>query len=144
MAWSWYAAKSVYETTVGPGKDRRGDRLVEERIVLVKARSASEAMAKAEKEALRYTRGLRYKNYDGDLVQTKYIGALDVFTMDGEPAGGREVYSSSRIVSANMKTEDLLDILLGPEQSDEEQKARRRFEPDSPAEPDDLVSGDTT
>jgi hypothetical protein len=107
-----------------------GERLVEERVVPVKARSADEAIARAEKEAARYADVSRHRNSDGDLVETRYVGALDVFFIQGEPSSGQEVYSSMRVVKGNLDNRVLLDLLLGDDASDEKVvDQRRKYEP---------------
>lgn len=137
MDWAWYAVKSIYETTVSPGgsagrREASAERLVEERVVLVKAGSLDDALAKGEAEARRYAHGqVAYRNRDGDSVSTRYLGALDAFSIDGEPTHGTQVFSSLRIVR-DMADRELLDLLLGPESAEDEE--RRKYEPDSPIE----------
>lgn len=141
MAWSWFGVKSIYQTTVlpAPGRGRRkqqqtsGERLVEERVILVRARSFDEAIAKAEKEAASYADMPRHRNHDGDLVETKYVGALNVFSIKGEPGSGQEVYSSMRVVAGDVHDDQLLDLLLGEDTSDDEVvEQRRKYEPAGP------------
>lgn len=91
MTWSWFGVKTIYQTTVAPplGHGRRkqnkaSDRLVEERIVLLKARSAEEAIAKAEREAALYAEGPRYRNRSGDLVRLPGSSIM----VDGNNAAG--------------------------------------------------------
>jgi hypothetical protein len=134
VAWSWYGVKSLYETVVDGDSS---DRLVEERVVLVKARSASEAIGRAEREAREYTNGLRYKNRDGQTVITRPLGALDAFSLTGSPASGSEVYSSQRVVDSRMNNKRLFDLLIGPERTSADDEGRRKYEPDAPADSDD-------
>lgn len=138
MAWSWFGVKSIYETKVLPTPGRGGrnklhqprERLVEERVVLLRARSVEEAIAKAEKEAARYADTPRHRNHEGDLVETRYVGALDVFSIDGEPGSGREIYSSMRVVPGDLDDDTLLDLLLGQDASNDEVAEKRiKYEP---------------
>lgn len=137
MSWSWYGVKTIYETTVSLVSPRqrkggkRSERLVEERVVLFKARTADEAIVKAEAEARRYTQGLRYRNQDGNLVKTSYLGAADAFSIGSEPTNGREVYSSHRLVRDEVRDREVLDILLGPADGQDDE-ARRKYEPAQP------------
>ncbi len=141
MAWRWYGAKTVYETVVTPerasggtsGGRRTQERLIEERVVLVRARSSDEAIRKAEGEAEAYAEGPSHQNRDGAQVQTRYLGACDVFTIAGDAEAGAEVYSSMRIVDARQSTDRVLDMLLGPAEVDaREQRRRAKFEPWEP------------
>jgi hypothetical protein len=101
--------------------------------VLLRARSADEAIAKAEKEAASYVDVPRHRNRDGDLVETKYVGALDVFSIEGEPGSGREIYSSMRLVRGDLDDDALLDLLLGEDISDDKvAEERRKYEPAGP------------
>ena len=132
----WYGAKSIYETTVvqrapssiGPDGSRL-ERLIEERVVLFCAQDSEEALAQAEAEARRYAQGPKFQNADGELVETRYLGCLDVFTISGEPGDQREVYSSLRVVR-NMGNQELADILLGPDNVED----RRKYEPKVPTD----------
>ena len=63
MAWNWYGAKTLYRYRAR-GRARRPDRgfnrentLVEERVVLFRARSFDEAISRAEAEAISYSEG---------------------------------------------------------------------------------------
>lgn len=104
MSWKWYGVKTLYRTrTIGrPRKvdanyDREGT-LVEERVVLFRARNFDEAMDKAEAEAKRYASAFTPRNRYGQRIRQQYLGCADAFVIDGAPAVGCEVFSSTRVV----------------------------------------------
>ena len=133
--WAWYAVKTLYRTTatgLPARRDAHLDRnatLVEERVVLVRARSFDEAIRKGEKEARDYARGASYRNPYGQRVATRYLGECDAFQLAADPAHGREVYSRTEIVSADVSTEAVVERLLGHEEPDGGDTRRRKFVP---------------
>lgn len=98
MAWNWYGVKTLYRTTV-VGEPVEVDRyydpeatLVEERVVLFRARNFDEALAKAEAEARRYAQGERWNRY-GQKIRQRYLGAANAYWMFDSPGQGVEVFS---------------------------------------------------
>jgi hypothetical protein len=79
---SWYGVRSVY---VHHDLQRGQDRLYEERIVLIRATSDEEAIAKAEAEA---------KTYGPEDVE--YLGYLMTYHLFDEPGDMAEVFSLMR------------------------------------------------
>jgi len=140
MALKWYGVKSLYETTVSaPGSIRKarkrptGERLITERIVLVRAQSPEHAILAAEKEAHQHAQVLHYRNCDGHLVKTKYLEACDSFAIHGAPGHCVEVYSSMRRVPSAKSQASMLDMLLGPVEIDQKEAERRSvYEPWAP------------
>ena len=78
----WYGIRTVYEHV---SRKQGQDRLYEERIVLIRAGSFEEALAKAEAEANSYaTEGVRFLNYS------------TAFRLFDPPTDGAEVFSLMR------------------------------------------------
>src|SRR6185295_17315655 len=79
----WYAAQCVFRhKDAGRGPKQT----YEERIILLRAISADEAIARAEKEA---------EGYCADLNECEYLGYVQVFHLFEEVLGdGTEVFSS--------------------------------------------------
>jgi hypothetical protein len=117
MAWEWYGVKSLFETTASPrkrtarGNPKRSSSLIEERIILVYARTFNEAIRKSEKEATVYARGPTYRNRHGDVVRTKYLGVCNAFSIRAVPSSGIEVYSSMQVVSSK-RLKAAIDTLM--------------------------------
>src|SRR5262245_36715139 len=102
MSWRWFGVKTAYRTEAR-GRPKSVDSLyepkttlVEERVVLIRARGAKDAIRRAEKEARRYVRDMRYRNAYGERVRQRYLGACDVFELFENPGAGIEVFSSNR------------------------------------------------
>jgi hypothetical protein len=103
MAWKWYGVKTVYRTTA-EGEPAQTDRyfdpsasLVEERVVLVRARNFDEALAKGEKEARAYAAG-DVENRYGQRVRQRYLGVADAYEMPEAPGNLVEAYSKTELV----------------------------------------------
>jgi hypothetical protein len=104
MAWNWYGVKTVYRTTA-QGEPAETDKyfdpaatLVEERVVLIRARSFDEALAKGEKEARAYADGGTVQNRYGQRVKQRYLGVADAYEMSDSPGNLVEVYSKTELV----------------------------------------------
>ncbi len=121
MAWKWFSAKTVYRTTT-PGRARRVDAmyipdhtLVEERVIVLKARSFDEALRRAETEARTYARRLKgRRNRYGQQIITRYLGDIEVFEMFDPPRSMIEVYSSMYTISGNIPDRTISDNHFGP------------------------------
>ena len=82
MDLGWYGVRTVYEHL---NREEDGERLYEERVVLIRAESSDEALRKAEEEARAYTNeGIRY------------LGYASLFEMFDVPGENAEVYSLMR------------------------------------------------
>ena len=99
--WKIYAVKTIYRNkAIGnpktTDKDYRCDLdMIEERIVLIKARSFSEAIKKGEKEANKYASFESHINPYGQKVVEKYIGSIDAFEPFDDIAENKEIFSST-------------------------------------------------
>jgi len=122
--WKLYAAKTLYRTkAVGRPKAARprGARvdLVEERVVLIRARSKAEALDRGQAEAEAYASGPSYVNPYGQEVITAYLGAIEVFEPFDDVGANKEIYSSTRLVAPTLSDEAVVDRLLGRDRNDE-------------------------
>ena len=83
----WWGAKVLFQHT--DLAERRGETVFEERVVLIRARTAEQAIERAEKVARAYV-----KDLDGGC---KYLGFLDVFhPWQTRIGSGSEIYSLMR------------------------------------------------
>ncbi len=121
MAWKWYGVKTLYRTRA-IGKPRVVDRnydaegtLVEERVVLIRARNFDEAFAKAEAEAKEYAAIPHGGNQYGQRVVSRYLSACEAFELFDPPAAGREVYSCTRVVPAGVSDAAVARQMIGSE-----------------------------
>jgi hypothetical protein len=105
MVMKWYGAKTLYRARAYGGAiatDRYHDpqaSLVEERVVLFRARSFDDAIEKAEKEAATYVKDTHVNPY-GQTVRVRYLGDVNVYELFDAPGAGVEVYSRTEFVPA--------------------------------------------
>ena len=130
MLWKWYGVKTIYRTTVR-GIPRRVDSvfdpkatLIEERVVVFRARSFDEAIERAEAEARRYA-GVKHRNAYGQTVKQRYLGACDAFEMFDSPGPSREVYSQTEVLPESISDTEVLKRRLGNERR--RSKVRKKF-----------------
>lgn len=130
--WRWFGVKTVYRTTA-KGKPHGTDRfydpdfsLVEERVVLFRARNQPEAMKRAEREAQAYAAQLRTRNPYGQQLVTRYLGAMDCYGMfDDLDGSGSEVFSSTQVVSRRTPDRKIVSSVLRPDESKKDEARRR-------------------
>jgi Domain of unknown function (DUF4288) len=130
MAWRWFAVKTIYRTRA-LGKPRFTDddfdaeaTLIEERVVLFRARGFDEALDKGEREARAYTRG-EHRNRYGQRVVQKYLAACDAYELFDEPGNRAEVFSSTEVVPESVSDAEVADRRIGAER--ERSRARTKF-----------------
>jgi hypothetical protein len=99
--------------------------VVEERVVLFKARGFGAAIRAAEKEARHYARH-RHVNPYGQRVVTRYLGACDAFELFKAPDARAEVFSTTEVVSKRVTDRTIVDQRLGPRINEKADRARRR------------------
>lgn len=85
---TWFGAKTLYRWPDSYSKAGSRGYAYEERVIILRARGADEAIQRAEQEALRYAAAA------GD--ETEYLGAVDVFEMFDGVEDGAEVFSLLR------------------------------------------------
>lgn len=119
--WKLYAVKTVYRIDAR-GRPRgvdeayaKGRVMVEERIVLFRARSCDEAIEKAEREAREYGARYVHTNPYGQQVFCEFTGIVDAYAPFDPPAVGAELFSSRRLLPKRLDQAALADLFLGPE-----------------------------
>ena len=128
----WYGVKSLYRSfAIGRPRavDSRFDRrvtMVEERVVLFKARSFEESIRAAEVEAREYAKS-RHVNPYGQQVRVRYLGAVDAFELIGGPSHKGEVFSTTALVPKRVGDRTVVNRRLGPVESKAESRKRRNF-----------------
>ena len=130
MVWKWFSVKTLtrWEAIGKPAKiDDNYDEettLLEERIVLIKARNFDEAIKKGEKEAKDNLS--EYKNFYGQKIRLRYLESCDAFELFDEPIEtGVEIFSSIETVSRKIKDSALIENKMGKNES-AESFARKR------------------
>ena len=133
--WKWYGVKTVYRLEPG-GKPEATDRdywgdgsLVEERVVLFRARSFKEASRKAEREAKKYAAESTDRNPYGQKLSLRYLGACDAYelTPDETPESGVEVFSMTELTPRSTSDEAVIRRRLGAEESQRAKARRKNF-----------------
>lgn len=132
MPWKWFGVKTVLRTEaqgVPTSQDSSYDSeatLVEERVLLVRARSFAEAIVKAESEVKEYASG-QYSNHYGQVIKQRYLGACDVFELYEDPASQVEVFSTTELVPQSISDDDIVNQHFGAKKSSDEMQKRRKF-----------------
>lgn len=132
MSWKWFGVKTVFRTET-KGKASSVDSvydpdatLVEERIILIRARSFDEAIAKAESEAKLYE-VKTHSNFYGQTVKTRYLNACDAFELFDDPGPNIEVYSATALVPKNISDSQVLEQHLGADETNLSRQWRKKF-----------------
>jgi hypothetical protein len=122
MGWKWFSVKSLYRTeAIGKpiAKDKYYNKtvtLVEERVLMFKARNHKEAIKKAEKESQGYIQDSHVNPY-GQRVTTRFMEALDSFELFAKPhkktKSGLEVYSTTFLISKKISDASVVNMHLG-------------------------------
>jgi hypothetical protein len=101
---AWFGVKTLYRTQA-LGKPAARDRhfdpsltLVEERVVLVRARNHDDAIRKAEQQARKYAAFVTWRNPYGQRLRVRYVGACRSYELFDPPRAGAEVYSDTFLV----------------------------------------------
>ena len=122
--WQWYGVKTVFrETPQGSpkGRDQRyvkGLTLVEERVVLIRARNFDEALRKGEKESKRYIESTEARNRYGQRLVSREI-FCEAYDMSPEdPEAGVELFSAMEVVPGSVSDEKLLRRFIGYRDAD--------------------------
>src|SRR5262245_8992166 len=129
---SWFGVKTLFRVEpVGRplGKDRlysRNMTMVEERVVVVRARSASEALKIGETEARRYARS-SHRNPYGQRVRTRRLDCIEAYDMNEPLHELTEVYSSTRVVPRRVSDRTLVRRAFGPVESHRVRASRRNI-----------------
>lgn len=114
----WYGVKTLYRwVAVGrpAGKDRlysASFTLVEERVVLIQARTFDEAIRKAEREAQRYCTH-RYRNPYGQRVKFRALSYVNASIIDSRPGHAAELFSVTEVVPRSVSDRAVAQRLIG-------------------------------
>ncbi|HQZ82563.1 MAG TPA: DUF4288 domain-containing protein [Pyrinomonadaceae bacterium] len=130
MVWKWFGVKTLFRWEA-IGKRRSVDEsyhddatLVEERIVLIRARSFDEAIKKGEKEAENYS--AEYKSFYGQKVKQRYLKVCDAFELFDEPnESGVEVFSLIETVSKKIEDSVIIENKFGKDENIESFNRKR-------------------
>jgi hypothetical protein len=101
--------------------------LVEERIVILRARGFEEAIRKGEAEARSYARDCRHRNPYGQQVRQRYLAYCDAYIFDDAPKEGAEVYSSTEVAPRKSSDRALLRRVIGRKESRRAHQSRRNI-----------------
>jgi hypothetical protein len=132
-AWKWFGVRTVYRIDARGrpvGRDELyspATTLVEERVVVLKARSFQEAIHKAEVDARRYVADCRHRNPYGQLVRARYVGYCEAYRADRRIASGAEVFSTSEVVPRRVSDKAVLRRLFGSHESSRATAERRNI-----------------
>lgn len=125
--WKFYTVKTIFRiTAVGrPNatdmRYRKNLDMIEERIVIIKARSFDEAIKKGEIEARKYASSSPPINPYGQKIIQRYIGSIDVFEPFEDFKENKEIYSSTQLIPATWTNKTVADRILGPQYKNERQ-----------------------
>lgn len=112
----FFGAKTLYLIEVSESKRKKeisksNFHLLEERIVLIKARNFNEAIRKGEREAIAYES--THVNPFGDKVICRYLGCIDIFEIYTSPEDLAEIYSINYLVDKKINRKQILDQHFG-------------------------------
>ena len=130
--WKWFGVKTLFRAvpTGNPlGRDPLYDpevTLVEERVLIIRARSHNEALHKAKREAVRYCKAGPHRNPYGQRVAVRSLSPTDSFELFSAPASGSEVYSRTEVVPRSVSDSACATRMLGPKQEKASVHASRR------------------
>ncbi|WPU65121.1 DUF4288 domain-containing protein [Peredibacter starrii] len=100
--------------------------LLEERIILIKAKNFNEAIKKARKEAKDYEGN--YINPYGQQVRIEFLECIEVFELFESPADLVEVFSANFLVDQKISKKEMLNSHYGKSISETtERKIRSKF-----------------
>lgn len=130
--WKWFGIKSLFRTSITGAPSVRDEdydsegTLVEERVVLVRARSASEAIAKGEAEARAYCRGYHINPY-GQRVTLRRLKVIESFELYDPPVNMSEIWSSTSVIQSSVTDHDLVDQRFGPDEPQQALSLRKKY-----------------
>lgn len=130
----WFSIKTVYlSSTIGlpSNVDSFYDPnagILEERIILVKAKTIKDAIKKAKTEAKKYASQPNYKNCYGQTVICRYLNGYDAFELyDDPPFDLCEVFSANRIIDKRKSKKVLNNLVMGEKESKKVFQKRQKF-----------------
>jgi len=133
MANKWYTVRTLYrsrtdERPVKPDLSYDPDAtLLEERVVLVRAKSRQEAQAKALREAKDYAGTGTFANPYEQMVRTDLLRTCDVYELDENPADKTEVYVANHLMSRRISDAKVEKIFTPRRVLDHKKGRYRKF-----------------
>ena len=118
MASQWFVVKTFYRTTA-EGAPQKPDRyydpdltMLEERLLLFKAKNREEAVKKAEKNAVEYAKSVQFTNPYGQKVHMEYLNLVDAFEVGKVLADKSEVFLVNRLISRRVPIKKIERLYL--------------------------------
>lgn len=127
----WFGVRTLFVYRIAKAKSaanakNSGKSYFEERTVLFKAKSFSDAIRKAEKDARKYEDD--FVNAYGETIEVRYLRAADAFEIIESPKEGVEVYSSTEVFGIRLSEKAYVDSKLGKIRASKTESAlRKRF-----------------
>jgi hypothetical protein len=117
----WFGVKTLYRARA-IGRPRLVDQdldpsasLIEERVVLIRARDFDEAIRKAEREAGQYVEASSIeRNAYGQRVRWRYLRVADAFELASRPAASVEVHSNTYVLGQERSDAEIVSDQFGP------------------------------
>ena len=100
--------------------------MIEERVVLVKARSCDDAIRIGQAEARRYSSG-SHRNPYGQRVRTRRLRCIEAYDINEPVREMTEVYSSTQVVPRRVTDIAIVSRMFGPAESERAYKSRRNI-----------------
>ncbi|MFW2331194.1 MAG: DUF4288 domain-containing protein [Nitrospinota bacterium] len=130
----WFGVKTVYMTrTTGKVHSTRSkvhpsSVMIEERVVMFKARNIESAIKKGEREAKEYIDGDEDNITPyGQIARQRYVGCCDAYMLDDKLGDGQKVYSATEVRLTKPTKAELYNSKLGLEYGNRERNLRRKF-----------------
>jgi hypothetical protein len=127
----WFGVKLLVRTVaVGRvrGRDDDYDRegtLVEERVLIVRARDGRDAFFRARRRVLKDV--VNYRNVYGQAVRNKILSGYEAYALYDPPFDGGEVFSRTIRVPRTVRDQKIVGRLIDGQLSETNQRKRRRF-----------------
>jgi|SRR5437867_4092962 len=127
---NWFGVKTLFRTAavgkpVAPDEAYDPDTsIVEERVVLFRARGFGQAIREAEREACSYARSQHVNPY-GQRVVTRYLGACEAFELLDFRGAGSEVFSTTEVVPRRVPDKAVVNQRLGHAETAGDSRRRR-------------------
>jgi hypothetical protein len=103
-----FAAKLLFQFRVDRGRATRKRRLCEERIVLIEARSARDALTKAKQKGRRAE--THYENASGYTVYFEFVGVLELLALGVECAPDEVWYELPERVAPMERRDEIIPV----------------------------------
>ena len=123
-SWKWFGVKTLYRVSA-EGEPRATDErfdgtvdLIEERVVLIRARSCEEAHRKAAQEAYTYAADFgEHVNPYGQRVHCRFIECLVAYECFDDPVPNAEIFSDTFLIDREMTDDSVVTMRLDTEES---------------------------